>query len=209
MDKSCQRGFSLVELMVTIAVVGILLGAVIPNMRTFLLNNQLSGGVNDMLHSIQVARTEAIKRQVGVGGLPLNVVVCGTSTPTVADDAMTCDYATFNAWFVFQDTNANWQHDAGEPVIERHDLLSTNLTVKTDANARIVSFNASGFANPAGVKVPMRTLVICDSRGVLQVGTGATARALFITTTGRARASSTWQDVKNTALPLVVGGSCP
>jgi hypothetical protein len=57
--------------------------------------------------------------------------------------------------------------------------------------------------------VPMRTVVICDSRGVKQTGTGSTARALFITTTGRARASQTWNDVNNIALPLVVGGSCP
>jgi type IV fimbrial biogenesis protein FimT len=203
MDKSRHRGFTLIELMVTVCLVALLLSAVIPNMRTFLRNNQLSGGVNDMLRSIQIARTEAIKRQNG------NVVVCGTATPTVADNAMTCDYATFKGWFVFQDTNGNWQHDAAEPVIERHGLLDTNVTVKTDANARIVSFGPSGFANPAGLKVPMRTLVVCDSRGVQQVGTAATARALFITTTGRSRVSSTWQDVTNTALPLVVGGSCP
>ena len=203
MDKSRHCGFSLIELLVTVALVGILLAAVIPNMRTFLLNNQLSGGVNDMLHSIQVARTEAIKRQNG------NVVVCGTSTPTVADNAMACDYATFKGWFVFQDTNGNWQHDAGEPVIERHGLLDTNVTVKTDAKDRIISFGPSGFANPTGVKVPMRTLVICDSRGVQPVGAAATARALFVTATGRARVSSTWVDVNNTALPLVVGGSCP
>jgi type IV fimbrial biogenesis protein FimT len=205
MDKSHQRGFTLIELMITCGLVGLLLTAVVPNMRVFLRNNQLSGAVNDMLHSIQVARTEAIKRQPAVGA---GVVLCGTATPTVADNAMTCDYATFKGWFVFLDSNGNWQHDAAEPVIERHGLLDTNLTVKTDANGRIVSFSASGFANPAGVKVPMRTLVVCDSRGVQAVGANATARALFIATTGRARASSTWNDVKITALPLV-GGACP
>lgn len=206
MEKSGHRGFSLIELMVTLAVASILVGMLAPNMRTYLQNNQLSNGVNDMLHSIQVARTEAIKRQLPAGG---GVVVCGTAAPTVADAALTCDYATFKAWFVFVDANGNWQHDAAEAVIERHGLLDAGVTVKTDANARIVSFGASGFANPAGARVPMRTLVMCDSRGVKQTGTGSTARALLITTTGRARASQAWNDVKNVALPLVVGGSCP
>lgn len=203
MEKLRASGFSLIELMVTLAVGAILVTAVIPNMRTFLRNNQLSGGVNDMLHSIQVARTEAIKRQNG------NVVMCGTATPTVADAAMTCDYATFKGWFVFLDSNGNWQHDGAEPVIERHGLLDTYVTVKTDARDRIISFAPTGFANPAGAKLPTRTLVICDSRGVVQVGANATARALFVSTTGRARASATWADVKLTALPLVVGGACP
>ena len=207
MDKSRQRGFTLIELMVTVAVVGVMLGVVVPNMRTFLRNNQLSGGVNDILRSIQVARTEAIKRQLPAVGA--GVAVCGTATPTVADNAMTCDYTTFKGWFVFQDSNGNWQHDAAEPVIERHGLLDANVTVKTDANGRIINFGPSGFAYPAGARVPMRTLVICDSRGVVQIGNDSTARALFISTTGRARVSATWADVKLTALPLVVGGSCP
>jgi Tfp pilus assembly protein FimT len=152
-----------------------------------------------------VARTEAIKRQNG------NVVVCGTNNPAAADTAIVCSYNTFSGWFVFQDTNGNWQHalDGSEPVLERHGLVDTSVTVKTDGNDRIVSFSPSGFANPAGVRVPVATIVICDSRGVVQYGNTATARALLIAPTGRARASSTWNDVKITALPLVVGGSCP
>jgi type IV fimbrial biogenesis protein FimT len=203
MDRSGHKGFTLVELMITLTVASILVGIMVPNMRDFIRNNRLSGGVNDMLHSLQVARTEAIKRQNG------NVAWCGTANPTASDAAIACDYANFNGWFVFQDTNGNWQHDNGEPVIERHGLLDPTVTVKTDANDRIVSFSPSGFANPAGVRVPVATIVICDARGVVRYGNTATARALFIAPTGRARASSTWNDVKLTALPLVVGGSCP
>jgi len=203
MDRSSHRGFTLVELMITLTVASILVGLMVPNIRDFIRNNRLSSGVNDMLHSLQVARTEAIKRQNG------NVVLCGTANPTANPAALNCDYQTFNAWFVFQDTNGNWQHDNGEPIIERHGFLDTTVTVKTDANDRIVSFSPSGFANPAGVRVPVATIVICDSRGVVQYGNTATARTLLIAPTGRARASSTWNDVKLTALPLVVGGSCP
>jgi len=201
MDKCRHQGFTLIEMMMTLTVASILVGLMVPNMRDFIRNNRLSGGVNDMLHSLQVARTEAIKRQNG------NVVWCGTASPAAANP--TCDYTNFTGWIVFQDTNGNWQRDANEPVIERHDLLDSSVTVKTDARDRIVSFSPSGFANPAGVRSPTATIVLCDSRGVVQYGTQSSARTLLISPTGRARASSTWNDVKLTALPLVVGGSCP
>jgi type IV fimbrial biogenesis protein FimT len=203
MDKTRRAGFTLIELMVTLAVAAILMAIAIPNLRDFLRNNRLTGGVNDLLHSIQVARTEAIKRQQG------NVVVCGTTDPAAGTAALTCTYNTFQGWFVFQDLNGNWQRDAGEPVIETHTLIDASVTVKPDANSDIVSFGPSGFANPAGVRVPTATLVMCDARGVTSTGTGSTGRALFITATGRARATATYADVYNTALALVIGGSCP
>jgi len=203
MDKSRRSGFTLIELMVTLSVAAILMAIAIPNIRNFLSNNRLSSGVNDLLHSIQVARTEAIKRQQG------SVVVCGTTDPAAGTAALSCTYNTFRGWFVFQDLNSNWQRDAGEPVLETHTLIDASVTVKPDANGDIVSFSASGFANPAGAKVPTATLVMCDVRGVTAVGNNSTGRALFITATGRARATATYADVHNTALPLVTGGSCP
>jgi Tfp pilus assembly protein FimT len=149
-----------------------------------------------------VARTEAIKRQQGVSSSAAPRSGAGTA-------ALTCTYDTFRGWFVFQDLNSNWQRDAGEPVIETHTLIDASVTVKPDAKGDIVSFGPSGFANPAGAKVPTATLVMCDTRGVVAVGTGSTGRALFITATGRARATATYAEVHNTALPLVTGGSCP
>jgi type IV fimbrial biogenesis protein FimT len=199
MNRSRQAGFTLTEMLITVGVASILMIIAVPNMRDFILNNRLSAGVNDMLHALQVARTEAIKRQQG------NVVVCGSANPDAGNP--TCDYATFKGWIVFQDLDNNWQRNGAEPVIERHSLLDATVTVKTDAFDRIVSYAPTGFANPAGAHVPMQTLIICDSRGIQHVGTGATARALFVTRTGRARSSATWLDVNGTASAQV--GGCP
>mgnify|MGYP000606071190 CR=1 FL=1 len=66
MEKSRTAGFSLIELMVTLAVAAILIAIMGPNMRVFMLNNQLSGGVNDMLHSLNVARSEGVRRNTTV-----------------------------------------------------------------------------------------------------------------------------------------------
>jgi len=162
--------------------------------------------VNDLLRSTQIARSEAIKRQ-------RNVVVCATDSPSAEEPA--CSDDTFKGWIVFQDSNGNWEldgddpdtaDDEGEAIIERHDLLDDSLTVLSDNDA-IVSYAASGFANPAGTKSPSKTVVICDSRGNKALGNDSTARAVLIEETGRSRATRVYEDV--TAALTKVGGSCP
>jgi len=200
MRRSASKGFTLVELMVTLGVVAILATLVVPNLADFMRNSRLSSGVNDLLHSLNLARTEAIKRQTG------SVVVCGSTAPTVANPA--CTGNTFSGWFVFVDLNSNWVHDANEPVLEAHAPLDASVTVRTDPNNDIVSYAPTGFANLPGAAIPTNVLVFCDKRGVKPLGTLATARALFISGTGRARSSNLYADIMTNALPKV-GGGCP
>ena len=208
-SKGAQRGFTLVELMVVITIAAILGAVIMPNMRNFLRNSRLSSGVNDLLHSLNLARSEAVKRQANAG-VALNVVVCGSTAPTAANPA--CTYNTFSGWFVFVDLNNNWQHDNGEPVLEAHAPLDASVTVKTDANNDIVSYSPTGFSNlPAGAAavIPTNTIVLCDARQVTAVGAQSTARALFISPTGRARSSNLYADIVANALPNIVGKACP
>ena len=190
------RGFTLTEFMVTLAVAGILLSVAAPNFRSFIQNDRLSAAANDLLRSFQLARIQAIKHQ-------LNVVVCASANPTAANP--TCSYGPFNGWIVFQDTNSNWQVDAGEPVLERHELLDSSITVKTDNNG-IESYAATGFANPAGVKTPTRNILVCDVRGNQIVGGNSVERAVLIAPAGRARVSKTSADVSTAA---GAAGACP
>jgi len=192
-----QRGFTLTELMVTLAVAGVLAMVAVPNMRTFLQNNRLSGASNDLLRSFYLARTEAIKHQA-------NVVVCASANPMAAVPA--CSYGPFNGWIVFQDgppggPPTNWQFDAGEPIFERHVLLDSSITVKTDNNG-IEMYLATGFASPAGAKNPTRNILLCDIRGNQMVGTNSVERAVLIATSGRVRVSATSADV-------AAAGTCP
>jgi type IV fimbrial biogenesis protein FimT len=191
-------GFTLTELMITIAVAGVLLAVATPNLRTFIQNSRLTSAANDMLRSFQIARSEAIKRQ-------RNVVVCASANPTAANP--TCSYGAFTGWIVFEDTNFNWSVDAGEPILERHGSLDPSITVKAD-NDRIESYASTGFANPAAARTPTRNILLCDVRGNRPApGAGnSVERVVLIIPTGRARVSKTTVDV-NAAAGLT--GACP
>lgn len=202
---AANSGFTLLELMVTIGVAGVLAAVAIPNMRDFIRNNRLTAAANDMLHSTQVARSEAIKRQQ-------NVVVCASSDPAATVPA--CSYGAFRGWIVFQDTNANWAFDGddagtpadeGEVVIERHDLLDSTVMVRNDKEG-IVSYSPRGFANSAGAKVPSTSIVICDARGNLKVGNSSAARALNIEPTGRSRVTKDYTEIGKA---IDIAGACP
>jgi type IV fimbrial biogenesis protein FimT len=191
-----SRGFTLLELMITVSVMAILLGLAVPTFTDIIRNNRLSAAANDLLHSTQVARSEAVKRQTPV-------VICATADSTATVPA--CSDGAFTDWVVFVDTNGNWSVDATEPVLERHGRLHPSLTVRND-NDGILSYAASGFANPPGAKTSSRNIVICDARGDEPVGLNSTARALLIAATGRMRVTKTSTEV-GTAIDIV--GDCP
>jgi type IV fimbrial biogenesis protein FimT len=194
--KRSQHGFTLMELMTALGVVAVIAAIAVPNLTPFMQNNRLTSAANDLLRSFQLARTEAIRRQT-------NVVVCASADPMAANPV--CTYDTFNGWIVFQDTNNNWQADAGEAVVERHASLDASITVKAD-NDRIESYAPSGFANPANTKTPTLNVLMCDVRGNKVVGTDSVERAVAIARTGRVRVSKSSSDVSNAIGAL---GACP
>jgi type IV fimbrial biogenesis protein FimT len=59
---SRERGFTLVELMITVAVAAILVAIAIPSFKTITLSNRLNASANELVDSINSARMEAIKR---------------------------------------------------------------------------------------------------------------------------------------------------
>lgn len=65
-------GFSLVELMVTIAVAAILLAIAAPSFTQVIADNRAASAANDLLASLQFARSEAVKRARPVSLCPSN-----------------------------------------------------------------------------------------------------------------------------------------
>ena len=204
-ERRVQSGFTLMELMVVLAVVGVIMGFAVPNFSLYIRNSRLTGAANDLLASVTMARSEAIKRQLPVG-------VCASADPNVANPV--CSGATATAfrqgWIVWVDADNDWVPDnnVNEPVLDRHPALDVSLTVRSN-NSRRIRYLANGFSSAAGpFGANTSNIAMCDARGTDPTIAGVSAaRALRITATGRPRVTKIQADV-NAAL-AVINANCP
>lgn len=59
--KKKLSGFTLIEAMITVAIIGIVISMVIPSMNSFVTNNQLTSRNNNLVSALQYAKSAAIK----------------------------------------------------------------------------------------------------------------------------------------------------
>lgn len=183
MKKS--TGFTLTELMITLAIVGVLLAVGVPSLKTFMQSNQLIAATNELLSALHVARSEAIK-------LNSRVSICESSNGTTCSG--TGDWS--NGWIVFVDAGGNLSN-TGLPcaaantdcLLRVHGAIADNkLSLSgVDANANAINsftFTARGMPkNTAGIS-ESGVFSVCsfdDSNNVIG------SRAVVLSLSGRVR----------------------
>jgi type IV fimbrial biogenesis protein FimT len=60
--RKLKKGFSLVEMMVTVVIIGIALAIAVPNFKDFIGNTQIRTVAESVRNGLQLARAEAVKR---------------------------------------------------------------------------------------------------------------------------------------------------
>jgi type IV fimbrial biogenesis protein FimT len=172
-------GFSLFELLVAMLIAALILGIASPSFRDFQRSRRLTAVANDLLSMLQLARTEAVKRQKVVSLCPS------------ADHSTCTGKPDFAAWIVFedQDPNGTCQPPAGVPPIRAQTEISpeqaTNFSAR--ANFACIAFQPTGFAPAIADPAGEDRVLICDQRGISAPGLDVSiARGLVISATGRA-----------------------
>ncbi len=124
-------GFTLPELLIVLAIVGVLLAAGMPSLRTYTQNQQLASAANAFLGALNLTRSEAIRR--------------GSRVDLAPRDGVTWE----NGWVVFANKpgDGNLQFDAGDELIYRHEKLPPGLMMATtlsDRSAPYIAYNGNG-----------------------------------------------------------------
>ncbi|VTU38536.1 putative major pilin subunit [Variovorax sp. PBS-H4] len=129
-----RRGFTLIELMVTITVLAILLTVAVPSFDGIRLSNRLTSYATDLVTGSQLARTEAIKRNTSV-------------TMCVSADGTGC--STSGGW------ETGWIVLSGTTVIQRHPAAAAGYKLTEAGGTTSLTFEATG------VGASQATFTIC------------------------------------------------
>lgn len=114
-----QRGFSLIELMVTVAVLAIVVAIGLPSFQGSLRSNRVATASNELAASVSLARSEALRS-------PGGAAICGTT------DGATCSADWDRGWMVWTDTDGNGSPGLNDRIL-RHVEVRPNLVVSLSA----------------------------------------------------------------------------
>ena len=173
-DSNHQCGFTLIELIITMAIATILVSIAIPNFSTLIQNNRITASANEFIGNMQLARSTAIKQQ-------RNTTICVSTTFNANPPTCTGGTNWAAGAVVWVDQDRDNVLDAAEVVRVIDPINPTaaaNLTLTSAAQSQF-QYSSTGLLTS-----PADTLTLCDNR------TAEIGRALAVSPAGRVNISN-------------------
>ncbi|AWH17146.1 pre-pilin like leader sequence [Stenotrophomonas sp. ZAC14D2_NAIMI4_7] len=132
-----SKGFTLLELMITVAVLAIMTAIAYPSFQGTIRSNRMATTANELMGALSLARSEAIRGTRGGA-------VCASKAGTACDGASWAD-----GWMVWNDSNGNGSYDKDEPVLRYAEARSQMKGVADESLS--IAFDARGRSRAAAV----------------------------------------------------------
>ena len=156
-------GFTMIEMLMTIAIAAILTALAVPSFRYITNSNRIASELNGLLGDLQLARAEAIKE--------------GRTVTVCQSDGVACTNSSWESgWIVFSDPANVGVHDPSETYIRKQKAFSGTDTLGASVSA--ISFNREGYA--VGMPNAGTLFTLHDS-----TNTDSWTRCLFINMSGQ------------------------
>ncbi|MFN4104343.1 MAG: GspH/FimT family pseudopilin [Tepidimonas sp.] len=186
-------GFTLIEMMVTVAVLAIILAIGVPNLQGFIASSRLRSATQDLYGALQTARAEAIRRNT-------RVTVCKADA-TLAACQNGGDW--HGGWIVFIDRTPGTAPniDSTDTVLLIQPAANPSIQIRgngrTNGPATYVSYTADGASKQLNGAFLAGTIRVCSTSAALS--NDNRARNLVINASGRIVAET----------PTGVASTCP
>ncbi len=169
-------GFTLVELLAVLAVLGILLGAALPGFEQIGEASRMRSAVQHLLLDVMFTRNQAIKRNVPA-------ILCPSRHASGGERS--CEGAYRDGWLVFADLDHDRELDPNEPLLRLAAPLPPSLRVTNRAATREADERIAYL--PDGTSRRNLTLMICS-----RIRPELDSRALVLNRVGRPRVARGW-----------------
>ena len=167
-----DSGFTLIELMIAVALVAILLATAVPALDDFTNDARQTGAINDFISSIHIARNTAITTNS-------RVTMCASAS------GANCEAASWDSgWIVFADLNSNGSLDAGETIASAS-AAADGLNIQSGEFPAALMYRPNGRAMTNALTGNSGEFTVCDFRGAEH------AKVILVELSGRPRMSET------------------